>query len=161
MRALAKRLSTSRYGVLMQFIGAAWLFVTLARAEPWPSELSDRRCRTNPKRVSQCFTIHARLSAYNGSPGLRLWPVGSRRLLGVLPAEDAITPDCLLGNVGFDTNLYGDYTVCPFTLERTGHMHMVCIEKAQPLLQEKEAGPTTPPRYTRLRGCSLEGRPAH
>ena len=41
------------------------------------------RCKGNPALVGQCFTIHGRLRAYNGNPTFRIWPIGTRRIVGV------------------------------------------------------------------------------
>jgi len=41
-------------------------------------------CKNNPQIGGACFSVHGRLSAYNGAPSLRIWPIGTHRLLGVL-----------------------------------------------------------------------------
>ena len=38
---------------------------------------------------------------------------------------------------GFDTEIYADFTVCPFTKERPGAMQMVCIESAENIIHKK------------------------
>jgi hypothetical protein len=30
--------------------------------------------------------------------------------------------------LSFETDLFGDFTVCPFTAEKPGEMEMVCVE---------------------------------
>ena len=37
--------------------------------------------------IGDCFEIHGRLSLYNGTPSVRLWPVGTKRLLGVRESD--------------------------------------------------------------------------
>jgi hypothetical protein len=44
------------------------------------SHCSDRR-----DLVGACFTVRGRLSVYNGNPSVRIWPIGTTRLLGLDP----------------------------------------------------------------------------
>ncbi len=69
---------------------------------------------------------------------LWLWPVGTKRMLGVTSgprlddADDPIRPP----NLKFDHSykpIYGDFEVCPLTPERKGEMQSVCIESASKL----------------------------
>jgi hypothetical protein len=88
-------------------------------------------CRDDPALVAPCYPVRGRLFAANGAPSLRIWPVGTRRLLGVhRDAEPGSIPDCLRPHVGFDRELYADFVVCPFTRERAGHMRFVCVASA-------------------------------
>ena len=73
----------------------------------------------------------------NGTPGMRIWRVGTKRIFGVLPAEDEIVPEPLKKYVGLMPNLYGDLLACPFTAPRPGEMQMVCIEAASHLVVER------------------------
>lgn len=83
--------------------------------------------------------VHGRLRAYNGNPTFRIWPVGSKRLLGVTganPGEDPIMPADL--GVTFDRDLYGDFEVCPFSRARPRVMQRVCIESVRrPVVKER------------------------
>jgi len=124
---------------------------------------SDRRCRGNHALVDKCFTVHGRIFTANGTPDVRIWPVGTKRHLGVLPPEREILPPCLRGQFGFAVRaeIYGDFTVCPFTHNRSGEMRMVCVEEARHLVvehfpTEQNASNT----YSRLEGCSLMGASA-
>jgi hypothetical protein len=86
-------------------------------------------CRANPGLAGSCFVVRGRLSAYNGSPTFRIWPIGSHRLIGVVPSEDARSlPAELRGVAGFDHDVFGTFTVCPFTRSKTGVMQFVCVE---------------------------------
>jgi hypothetical protein len=79
--------------------------------------------------------------AYNGAPTFRIWPVGTRRVLGVnVPrgedSEDPRFPAEVNAARGprfdmFRTALYGDYLVCPFSSPRAGRMQFVCVAKAK------------------------------
>ncbi len=87
-----------------------------------------------------CRTIHARLHAANGTPALRLFPIGSRRILGVFGGEgSAESPDLLPPNVaaamappapGDLKPVSGVFRVCPLALQKPGWMQPVCIASA-------------------------------
>ena len=86
-------------------------------------------CKSNPQLVTACFTVHGRLSAYNGTPSLRIWPMGTHRLLGILKDEDPLAlPESIRNEVGFGKDIYGDFSVCPFTEPKRGQMQLVCVE---------------------------------
>jgi len=112
--------------------------VATAAASSWwnPEVNSSRGCKRNPAVVGDCFSVHAQVFVANGTPSVRMWPVGTRRYFGVLPPEDEILPDNVRRYLGFDRRIYGDFVVCPFTPERAGWMRMVCIQQAANLVIE-------------------------
>lgn len=73
---------------------------------------------------------------------LYLWPVGTKRMLGVTGGailDDAINPiwpQNLKFNPGVNA-IYGDFLVCPFTPEQKGHLQLVCIESATHLVEKR------------------------
>lgn len=86
-------------------------------------------CKSNPQLVAACFTVHGRLSAYNGTPALRIWKIGTHRLLGILKDEDPLAiPESIRNEVGFGKDIYGDFLVCPFTESKPGQMQFACVE---------------------------------
>lgn len=95
-------------------------------------------CRSHSDLVGRCRTVHGRLSVWNGTPSLRIWIVGTRRILGVSEWRMAeMERDLLPANVwaafGDDPpnrQVFGDFDVCPFTRERPGWMQMVCVARA-------------------------------
>ena len=93
------------------------------------------RCKDNPNLVSACYVVHGRATYGNGTPALRIWPVGTRRMLGVTSgrvaddADDPIVPQKL--NFDFSKEAFGDFEVCPFTPKRKGAMQMVCVESVK------------------------------
>ncbi|WP_446743846.1 hypothetical protein [Silvibacterium acidisoli] len=93
------------------------------------------RCKDNPKIVAACFMVHGRLSAGADTIQIRLWPIGTKRMLGVSDgpaindAEHPIYPKALRFPDG-NGAIYGDFEVCPFTPKRDGEMQFVCIESA-------------------------------
>jgi hypothetical protein len=90
--------------------------------------------------VGKCFVIHGRVMYTNGTPSLRIWRVGSKRILGVLPPEDEIIPESLKHALnGFNKSVDADLEVCPFTKEQPGAMQMVCVESAKNLVVKEPA----------------------
>lgn len=88
-------------------------------------------CKNNPQLAGACFSVHGRLSTYNGNPSLRIWPIATHRLLGVLKDEELLSiPENIRNLTGFDKDIYGDFLVCPFTKTKPGYMQFVCVEVA-------------------------------
>ena len=88
-------------------------------------------CKSNPQLIGACFFVHGRLSAHNGTPSLRIWPIGTHHLLGVLKDEEPLSiPENIRNLTGFDKDIYGDFLVCPFTKTKPGYMQFVCVEAA-------------------------------
>jgi len=94
------------------------------------------RCKENPKVIGQCFSVYGRATYGPGTPALRIWRIGTNRMLGITAgpvADDADDPICPKEMEQFKTGVegvYGDFEVCPFTPERPGSMQMVCVESA-------------------------------
>jgi hypothetical protein len=94
-------------------------------------------CKDNPELVGACYVVHGRARFGNGTPALRIWPVGTKRMLRVTArpvaddADEPIVPKNLrFGPLG---EAFGDFEVCPFTPERKGEMQMVCIQSVKNL----------------------------
>lgn len=70
---------------------------------------------------------------------MRIWRIGTNRILGVLPSEDEIVPDNLRDalETGMYVDVYGDFEVCPFTESKPNEMQMVCVESATHLVAKK------------------------
>jgi hypothetical protein len=98
-------------------------------------------CKTSQKIVGRCATIRGRFFVANGTPAIRIWPIGTRRLLGVTdgqgdPEGQSTVPvnvKRLMGLDAFSRDIYGSYEVCPLTRQMPGHMQTVCIERASHL----------------------------
>lgn len=102
----------------------------------------DKSCRDHPKLVGSCFTVHGRLSVYNGAPALRIWKIGTSRVLGVSEQRFALegyrnVPEEVRSQLDQDKLLIGDYLVCPFTKQKPNEMQLVCIEKVSKLVVKK------------------------
>lgn len=108
--------------------GAAALLVLLAPA-------ADAACRTHPALVAACFRVHGRAALYNGNPTVRIWKLGTHRLLGVSdrrcqPPECEPLPDALRALLAWDHPVFGEFELCPFTRARPGVMQLVCVAAA-------------------------------
>jgi hypothetical protein len=93
----------------------------------------EKSCREHPQLVSNCFKVRGRLAVYNGAPALRIWKIGTKRMLGVSEQRFAIdgvrnVPEDVQTKIDQNKLLYGDFLVCPFTPPRSNEMQLVCIE---------------------------------
>ena len=112
------------------------LLLLLPLFAPAAREAAPRRalepCRAQPSLVGRCFTVYGRLALYNGAPTIRLWRAGTKRVLGVSGshARDGYSsiPEELERQLSWETELWGEYLVCPYTRRRAGEMQLVCIE---------------------------------
>jgi hypothetical protein len=100
---------------------------------------ASRSCRQHPQLVGKCFHLRGRLSVYNGAPALRLWRVGTQRMLGISEQRFAVTgyrniPDYLEKEINQDVDIFGDFEVCPFTRSQPREMQLVCIESGKNLV---------------------------
>jgi hypothetical protein len=93
-------------------------------------------CKDDPRVIEQCFTVHGRLTVHaNMRP--YLWPVGTKRLLGIADLNGTIImPRELEAAFASDLNreASGDFEVCPFTRETAGRLRLVCIESVSRLV---------------------------
>lgn len=107
-----------------------------------PATPEDKSCRQHPQLIGKCFSVHGRLSVYNGAPALRIWKVGTRRMLGVSEQRFAVAgyrnvPETVQNQLNQDVDLFGDFLVCPFTRPKAGEMQLVCIEEGKNLKAQK------------------------
>jgi hypothetical protein len=114
--------------------------ITLLPRSPAPDEM--KSCRQHPRLSSKCFSVRGRLSVYNGAPAIRLWKVGTKRILGISEqrfAEEGYRniPEDIRTQLNQDVEIFGDYVVCPFTPQRQGEMQLVCIEEGKHLVVKK------------------------
>jgi len=107
-----------------------------------PAFAAQPKCKGNPKIVGACYSVHARLNLGADTVRLRLWPVGTKRILGVTggpimdDADDPIYPQNLRFTPDVEA-IYGDFEVCPFTQEKAGAMRLVCIQSASHIVVKR------------------------
>lgn len=87
-----------------------------------------RTCAADPDLAGVCFSVHGRLSYWNGSVTTRIWWIGTKRILGV---RDDVVPESVAGHLDWNVDAFGDYRVCPLTPQKPRVMQMVCIESAE------------------------------
>lgn len=102
----------------------ACLFAAVLAAAPHAG--AAYRCATDPAVVAPCFELRGRLSWWNGTPTARLWRIGTPRMLGI--HKDRLPPGLAILRSDFDTELWGTFSVCPYTPPAAGRMQLVCIE---------------------------------
>lgn len=131
----------SRLSLLIILVAGSVLPAQLPAAET-----QDKSCRQHPQLIGKCFTVHGRLSVYNGAPAMRIWKVGTKRMLGISEQRFAVqgvrnVPETIQNQLNQDIEIFGDFLVCPFTRPRAGEMQMVCVEEGKNLrVQKRNAG---------------------
>jgi hypothetical protein len=90
-------------------------------------------CVTHESNAGECRDIRARVTYANGNPSVRIWPVGTSRVLGVRDSDPPLIPGELVSRLSWDHAVYGDLRVCPLTKERPGHMQIVCVASTRNL----------------------------
>lgn len=127
-----------RYSLILLLLCAGTIVGRVESSAP----LVEKSCRQHPQVIGKCFTVRGRLSVYNGAPTLRLWRVGTNRMLGISEqryAQDGYRniPENLERQVNQGVSLFGDFEVCPFTRSQPREMQMVCIEAGKNLVARK------------------------
>jgi hypothetical protein len=84
----------------------------------------------------KCFSTHARFAIYTGDGQEDLWPVGSKRLLGVSGAGDQLE-GMTSGVYPGEYYVFGDFVVCPLEKEVPGKKRSVCIKEMKNLRRVK------------------------
>jgi len=89
--------------------------------------------------AESCYTIRGRLAMYNGNPTLRIWVVGTHRVLavnfhGVNGVLSYDLPDTLVRlltsweeETAWHKRIFGNFTVCPLEKYRSGWMQAVSV----------------------------------
>src|SRR5258708_24736550 len=83
-------------------------------------EVAEKSCREHPQLIGKCFVVRGRLSVYNGTPAVRLWRIGTRRVLGISEQRFKVPgyrnlPQSLAQQLNGGNEVRGDFLVCPFT----------------------------------------------
>ena len=101
-----------------------------------PSASEPKSCREHPQLIGKCLNVHGQLSVYNGNPAVRLWRIGTKRVLGVSDQRFSLPdyrnlPEDLKKQLNGENLIIGDFLVCPFTPAKPREMQLVCIESAR------------------------------
>lgn len=133
------------------FCSAAIPLSALA-SQSWAPISDVTQCRGNPDVVGKCFSLHGAMSIGNGTPGVRIWHVGTKRILGVLPSEDEIMPTEIRKHLTLGVTIYADFEVCPFTTQKPGWMQMVCVQSASHVVIQSPPRDNKGPMFLKLQG---------
>lgn len=68
---------------------------------------------------------------------MRIWPIGSHRLLGVMPAENEAVPANIKEKIALEQDVIATLDVCPLTKTQAGSMQMVCVRSASDIALKK------------------------
>lgn len=106
----------------------------------------------SPSPVLECYWTHGRLGFTNGTPSLRLWKIGTTRILGIYSGPEAYLGDQsgenldnenpqLPTNIGaklkaFHNEIYADFEICPLEPEKPQTMQPACIMAARNIVVE-------------------------
>src|SRR2546427_6613259 len=117
------------------------LCAVAAQAIPQATAKRKIPCKT-PENAASCYWTRGRLAVYNGRPPLRLWKIGTKRVLAIYSGpsikrgdeRDMLNPE-LPPNVqrafrSSDDQIFGDFEICPLDADRPGEMQAACIESA-------------------------------
>jgi hypothetical protein len=116
-------------------IGTVLMLTDRLHAEP--------ACANSPKRIGGCFTVHGRMTSCTSVPSVRIWMMGTHRVLGIEdangdPAGEKLLPEKLLQPMLTGTPCtkaaFGDFTVCPLTPQQPGVMQRACVVSAKKIL---------------------------
>jgi len=140
----------------------AYLLVCALASTVGAAQKSEKRtipCKT-PTIANSCYWTHGRLQYGNGTPALRLWKIGTHRILGIYSGPSVYHPAAqdpdqgdnenpqLPENVarafkenrpplGFAYPMFADFEVCPLEPERPHTMQAACIESAKNIVMDK------------------------
>lgn len=123
-------------------IGTSLLLILCGISALSPAVPAEKSCREHPQLIGKCFSVHGRLSTYNGNPAVRLWRIGTRRVLGVSDQRFSVPgyrniPEDLAKQLDGENMIIGDFLVCPFTRPKPAEMQLMCIESAKNLVVKR------------------------
>jgi hypothetical protein len=95
---------------------------------------ASQACKADPDIIGDCFSFRGRLAMYNGNPTLRIWSVGTTRILGT---RDDPLPGELEKRMNRDIETWGNFTICPYTREKPGVMQIICIDSADQVVYKR------------------------
>jgi len=128
----------------MKIIATALMILLWVVAPSWGQDQlgGPKPCREHPQVNSPCFTVHGRMRLYNGTPCVRIWPIGTHRILGVSEnrfynAEYANLPPELSKLLRGENEIFADFIVCPFMPDEPGVMRLVCVDSASNIVVRK------------------------
>ena len=121
---------------MIRILATAMLIASMTTAAS--AEGARPQCKGSPKVVGKCVTVYGKLSVYGGSPSIRIWPVGTKRLYGIEdtdgdPKTVYLPPNLRKALESHPRELNGKFQLCPLDVERDNRMTPACIEGASQL----------------------------
>ena len=102
-------------------------------------------CETNYRIVDECYETRGRMQAANKYPSVRIWKVGTKRILGVKNENLENLPTKVKEEFSSGVFVFADYKVCPLTKEKPGRMQMVCVESMKNIrIEDYRENPDVP-----------------
>jgi hypothetical protein len=95
-----------------------------------------------PRAPGDCAVVRGRVDLWNGAPTVRMWLVGTNRMLGVandLPPNVTSLWDTAPDR--WEVSIFGDFEVCAITPSRLGVMQSVAVKAAERLTMRARRAP--------------------
>jgi hypothetical protein len=132
-----------RFPVTLSLALAAALAPAALDAQRLVHVSPDSVCNYSGLFIGPCTSVHGKLYITNGTPNIRIWKVGTNRILGLwecsrtecgnpcpLPRQlDSLLRPYII--------IYADFVVRPVTESKPGEMQMVCIASASHIVTRR------------------------
>jgi hypothetical protein len=121
---------------LTTIIMAIVIIVCLAGIVRGEDQVKKKTCKEHPMLSGPCYKVRGRMSLSNGTPSVRIWPVRTKRILGISEGRFYVegysnVPEELVRQLTWENAMFADFIVCPFTDDKPGVMKLVCVESAE------------------------------
>jgi len=129
------------------FVTLFFAAILIVSAAPGRAPKRKIACKT-AENATSCYRTHGRLAAYNGTPTMRLWKIGTKRIMAIHSGPgfkvgddhenlDPEMPENLERALKpFQNVVFADFEICPLEPEVAGTMQRVCIESAKKIFAE-------------------------
>jgi hypothetical protein len=137
-----------------------WSLLSIGLFAEAQHQTKDRTIPCKTEAVAPiCYRTHGRLGFGNGTPALRLWKIGTKRILGVYSGPSTYDPNAEDPDNGdnqgpqlplnvvhamwrsktqmLPSRIFADFEVCPLEPERPGVMQAACVQSAKNIVIEK------------------------
>ena len=119
-----------------------FVFTNVCMAQYDSLETGCKPCREHPQVNGSKFVVHGVMQVWNGAPSVRIWKIGTKRILGVSEGtyyRDGFCnmPTWLAEKLNTENDIIGDFVVYPFTPDKAGVMRLVCVDTAYNLIFKK------------------------
>jgi hypothetical protein len=121
----------------MNVLVNSWFALVLsigAPRQPADTVSANQVCSHGNGFVAPCRAVRGRLRVYSDNVPLRIWPVGTSRLLGVQSDQSSFylpvtcrLPEALSHIIGPDVDIYADFIVRPLASASADSMERVCV----------------------------------